>query len=164
MNAKMVKFPADEVIIREGEGSPDMFKIVSGHAEVYVGYGTKNETLIGIIGPQSCFGEFGMLLHAPSIYTIVAFSELLAFRITENDMADFVKENQKNIIDIMRNMANTMMTMRYHIDLLLKEIESGKKPDQETLTKARKAMKAYGMYRNINEAVNAMKGQITYNG
>lgn len=157
MGAKMVRFPQDTLIIREGETNDDMYKIVSGHAEVYVGYGTKQETVIGIIGPQSCFGEFGLLLHQPSIYTVAAYSDILALNITEKDMMDFVRENQKNVIDIMRNMANTMMTMRYHIDLLIREIEEGKKPDPATLQKARKALRGYGMYRSIQEAADATR-------
>lgn len=152
MNAKMVKYPQETVIIREGELNADMFKIISGHAEVYVGFGSKQETLIKIIGPQCCFGELGMLLDKPSIYTVRAYSDLLALRIKREDMFDFVKENQKNVIDIMHNMASTMMTMRCHIDLLIKEIESGHKPDPHMLQQARKAMKGYGMFRSIQEA------------
>ncbi|MCR5485896.1 MAG: cyclic nucleotide-binding domain-containing protein [Lachnospiraceae bacterium] len=152
MNAKMVKYPQETVIVREGELNADMFKIISGHAEVYVGFGSKQETLIKIIGPQCCFGELGMLLDKPSIYTVRAYSDLLALRINREDMFDFVKENQKNVIDIMRNMASTMMTMRFHIDLLIKEIESGHKPDPHMLQQARKAMKGYGMFRSIQEA------------
>ena len=152
MNAKMVKYPQETIIIREGEINADMFKIISGHAEVYVGFGTTQETLIKIIGPQSCFGELGMLLGKPSIYTVRAYSDILVFKICKEDMYDFVSENQKNVIDIMRNMASTMMTMRYHIDLLIKEIEAGNKPDPNMLQKARKAMKAYGMYRSLQEA------------
>lgn len=45
------------MILREGDLKLDMYKILDGHAEVYMGYGTENETFIGIIGPQSCFGE-----------------------------------------------------------------------------------------------------------
>ena len=148
----MVKYPQETIIIREGEINADMFKIISGHAEVYVGFGTTQETLIKIIGPQSCFGELGMLLGKPSIYTVRAYSDILVFKICKEDMYDFVSENQKNVIDIMRNMASTMMTMRYHIDLLIKEIEAGNKPDPNMLQKARKAMKAYGMYRSLQEA------------
>lgn len=155
MKAKMVKFPEGTIIIREDEVSEDMYKIVSGHAEVYVGYGTKQETLISIIGPQSCFGEFGPLLHKPSIYTIAAYSDILALRITEADLMDFVRENHKNVIDFMRNMTDTMLTMRYHINLLIKEMEEGKKPDPEVLQKAKRAMRGYGMYRSIQEAVDA---------
>lgn len=152
MNAKMVKFPEETIVVREGEYNPDMYKIISGHAEVYVGFGTKQETLIKIIGPQCCFGELGLLLDEPAVYTVRAYSDILALKISREDLLDFVSENQKNVVDMMRNMASTMMTMRYHIDLLIKEIESGHKPDSQMLLKARKAMKGYGMYRSIQEA------------
>ncbi len=156
---KMVMFPENSMIIREGEINRDMFKMIQGHAEVYVGYGTQQETLIGIIGKQTCFGEFGLLLHKPSIYTIVAYSDVYVLRITEEDLGDFIRENHKNIIDIMRNMADTMMTMRFQIDQLLKEIEAGKKPDENSLLKARRAMRAYGMYRSIQEAAQELKSR-----
>ena len=155
MSAKLVRFPAETVILKEGDINSEMYKIISGNAEVYVGYHTKQESLIGIIGKQYCFGEFGILLHKPSIYTVVAYSDLLALRIAEEDLADFIRENQKNIIDIMRNMANTMMTMRYQIDFLMKELAADHKPDPEMLRRTRRAMNAYGMFRNIPEAMDS---------
>ena len=92
-------------------------------------------------------------------YTVRAYSDILALRIGREDLFDFVSENQKNVIDIMQNMASTIMTMRYHIDLLIKEIESGHKPDPQTLQKARKAMKGYGMYRSIQEASDILSNR-----
>ena len=56
-NSKLLKLPEGTMILCEGELNLDMYKILDGHAEVYMGYGTENETFIGIIGPQSCFGE-----------------------------------------------------------------------------------------------------------
>ncbi len=38
--SKMVKFPQDAVILKEGEESREMYKIIKGHAEIYTGYGT----------------------------------------------------------------------------------------------------------------------------
>lgn len=155
--AKMITFPEGTVIIRERQLNPEMYKIIRGHAEVYVKYGTKQETLISIIGPQACFGEFGMLLGKPEIYTVVAYSDVFVLRIVEGEMGDFVQENHKNIVDIMRNMANTIMTMKFQIELLLEELENGKKPDENTLLKAKKAIQGYGMYRSIQEASDRMK-------
>ncbi len=154
--AKLKLYPADTVIIREGEINPDMFKIVKGHAEVYVNYGRDNAALIGILKPSECFGEFGLLLKEPSIYTVVAYSDLYAMRISEENIDLFIHENHSSVLNIMRNMAKTMMTMRFHIDLLIKELESGGEPDAKVLNDARKAMKAYGMYRSIEEAVHSM--------
>ncbi|MCR4908819.1 MAG: cyclic nucleotide-binding domain-containing protein [Lachnospiraceae bacterium] len=155
-DAKLVKYEAESVILREGEINSEMFKIVKGHAEVYVDYGSEQETLIGIIGEHSCFGEFGLLLHKPSIYTVVAYSDVYVMLIREGEMGDFVRENHRNIMEIMRNMARTMYTMRFQIDLLLKEISAGKKPDEKMLAEARRAMRGYGMYRSIEEAVDGL--------
>ena len=149
-NARIMTFPAESIILREGEVNLDMYKIIKGNAEVYVGYGTKHETLLGIIGPQSCFGEFGLLLHKPAIYTVVAYSDVYAMRITEGEMGDFVLENHKSIIDIMRNMANTMLTMSVQINLLIKEIEEGKKPDIETVKQLQKQLQRRSIYNPRN--------------
>ena len=107
---RMVRFEQDAVILREGEQSREMYRIVKGNAEVYVGYGTDKETIIGIIGPQSCFGELGLLCGEPSIYTVVAYSDLYAMRITEEALEDFVETNRHTIVEIMRNMAETMVS------------------------------------------------------
>ena len=149
-NARITRFEEGTIILKEGEVNLDMYKIIKGHAEVYVGYGTNYESLIGILGPQSCFGEFGLLLHKPAIYTIIAYSELFAMRITEGEMGDFVRENHKNIIDIMRNMANIMMTMSTQINLLLKEMEDGKQPEPETIKKLEKSLRRQSIYNPRN--------------
>lgn len=159
-DSKIARFSENSVILREGEVNSCIYKIIKGHAEVYVGYGTEHETLVGVIGPQSCFGEFGLLLHEPAIHTIVAFSELYALQITENEMDSFIMENNSNVIAIMRNMAKTMMVMRTQIRLLLDEIEAGHRIDEASLAKARKAMRGYGMYRSIEEAKEAIKERI----
>lgn len=154
--AKVIHFSGDSVILREGETDHNMYKIVQGNVEVYAGYQTPQEVLIGILRKGSCFGEFGLLLGKPSIYTVVAYTDVYLLRVSEEDLGGFIIENRKNIIDIMRNMANTMMTMRLQIDLLLKEIEENHKPDEALLLDARKAMRGYGMYRTMQEAVDKL--------
>ena len=153
---KILKYEAESIIIREGDLCPEMFKILMGNVEVYVGYGTKQETLVYILGAQDCFGEMGLLLHKPSIYTVVAYSEVCLLRITEGEMGDFVQTNHRNIIEIMRNMANTISVMRMQVDLLVKEIESGSKPAGESITSAKKMVRDCCMYRSIQEAIGSI--------
>jgi cAMP-binding proteins - catabolite gene activator and regulatory subunit of cAMP-dependent protein kinases len=138
------------VILKEGEVSRDIIKIVKGNAEVYVGYGTDRETIVGIIGEQSCFGEFGLLLGQPSIITVVAYSDVLIMRISEDEMDDFISRNHKNIMDIMRSMAKSMLSMRAQVTMLLSELESGKKPTEIDLREkrllARRAIREYALH------------------
>lgn len=140
---RIFSVPAGTIILSEGEVNLDMYKILQGHAELYIGYGTPKETLIGIIGPQACFGEFGLLLQKPALYTVVAYSELHLIRVSEGEMGDFVQTNHRSIIAIMRNMANTMLVMRKQIDMLLNDLEHGKKPDEETKHQLEKTVSTY---------------------
>ncbi len=121
-NAKMQKFSADEIIIREGESYQEMYKIVYGSVAIYIRYGEKEEHLIGIYSKGKCFGEVHVLSDQPSIYTVVAFDEVLLMRITKDTLEDFIRNNPRNAIDIMQNMVHTNMLMQKNISLLLDDI------------------------------------------
>lgn len=148
-DARLRRFPAETIILREGECNTTMFKILSGHAELYVGYGTPRESFIGIIGEQACFGEFGLLLGKPSIYTVIAYSDILALSINENDLDGFIKSNYASVIGIMRNMANSMLAMRVQSELLMEELEHSQKNGnidiQRKIGDARRVMKQYAL-------------------
>lgn len=120
---KIYEIPPDTMILREGEINLDMYKIVSGHVEMYTGYGTPNEVLIGLLGPGTCFGEFGILTGQPAIYTIITYSKTKILRVTEGLMDDFIQENKDDILQIMRNMATNMTRMQHQINQLSRELE-----------------------------------------
>ena len=119
---KIYEVPEGTTILSEGETNLDMYKIVSGHVEMYTGYGTDNEILIGMLGPGTCFGEFGLLTGRPAIYTIITYSKTKILRVTEALMGDFIKENPESIMQIMKNMANNMMKMQHQITQLSTEL------------------------------------------
>lgn len=121
-NAAMVKFHADDIIIKEGEIYEEMYKIISGSVTVYLRYGEKEEHLIGIYSKSKCFGETHVLSSQPSIYTVVAYDEVLLMRITKDSLEEFVRNNPRNAIDIMRNMVHTNMLMQKNINLLLDDM------------------------------------------
>ena len=156
-DSRMMVIPEGTVILKEGEYNLDMYKILKGHAELYTGYGTDKEVLLGIIGPQSCFGEFGLLLKAPAIYTVVAYSDIYAMRITEGDMGDFVRENHKNIIDIMRNMSRMMMVMQQQIEMLTEEVIQSGKPDEKLIKQVHSNLRGYAVRKAGTVGFNASK-------
>ena len=121
-DAKMKVFCEDEIIIREGEVYHEIYKIVSGSVAVYLRYGEKDEHLIGIISKSKCFGEMHVLSEQPSIYTVIAYKEVLLMRITKDSLEEFIANNPQNAIDIMRNMVHTNLLMQKNISLLLDDI------------------------------------------
>lgn len=121
-NAKMRKYQAGEIIMREGENYDEMYKVVSGAVEVYIRYGERDEHLIGIYSKSKCFGEMNVLSNQASLYTVVAFDEVLLMRITKEYLEEFIRNNPKNAIDIMKNMVHTTTVMQKNIDLLLDDL------------------------------------------
>ena len=140
-NATMLKFHADDMIIKEGGTYEEMYKIISGSVAVYIRYGEKEEHLIGIYSKPKCFGEVHVLSGQPSIYTVVAYDDVLLMRITKDSLEDFIRNNPRNAIDIMQNMVRTNMLMQKNIDLLLDDIyekrEINKKRTEDMKNKIR---------------------------
>ena len=56
--AKIRMFRNGEIIIREDDNDKKLFIIISGSVEIIKNLGTKKETFLEILGPQSYFGEF----------------------------------------------------------------------------------------------------------
>lgn len=120
--AKLRKFQTGDIIMREGEIYDEMYKVVSGSVEVYIRYGESDEHLIGIYSKSKCFGELNVLSDQAAIYTVVAFDEVLLMRITKEYLEEFIRNNPRNAIDIMKNMVHTTAVMQKNISLLLDDL------------------------------------------
>lgn len=120
--AKLCKFQTGDIIMREGEIYGEMYKVVSGSVEVYIRYGERDEHLIGIYSKSKCFGELNVLSDQAAIYTVVAFDEVLLMRITKDYLEEFIRNNPRNAIDIMKNMVHTTAVMQKNISLLLDDL------------------------------------------
>ena len=127
----VLQVPEGTVIMREGEANMDMYKIISGNVELYRGYETKDEAIIGIKSKDDYFGEMGLLTGGkPAIYTVVAYSEVLLLRITEKDIDDFILKNHVDVLRIMQGMANSMYNIKFGMDMILDDMA-----DKESSTK-----------------------------
>lgn len=145
--ASVCYFEDEEIILKEGELSDEMYKILSGSVIVYLHYGEKEEYVVGIFSKGRCFGEWNVLSDEPSGYTFVAYGKVLLLRITKDSLEDFIKNNPKNAIDIMHNMAQSMVMLQKNIDLFLEEKDYRDK--KEELQKQKNDLKKKIMQYNI---------------
>lgn len=143
--SKMVTFQAEEVIIQEGRSYDEMYKIVSGSVAVYMRYGEEDEHLLGIYSKSRCFGEINVLSEQPSIYTVVAYNEVLLMRITRDSLEEFIRSYPGNAIDIMRNMVQTFGFMQKNIELLLNEIYEKQDVNQKRTEELKNKIMRYSM-------------------
>ena len=127
---KIQKFSADDIILREGETNDAIYKIITGSAVCWFKYGTDDEYVLSSVADGECFGEYSVLTGEPSIYTVVAFSDMIVMKITKDDLITFVEMNAKNAIDIMGNTARMLNIMAMNIDMLRSEgTSSNLQPD-----------------------------------
>lgn len=143
--SRMQKFPEDSIILREGELRDEMYKIVSGKVAVYINYGKENEYLLGILGEQQCFGELGLLCRQPSMYTVVAVYDVLAMRISLDEFGEFLKKNNKNAIDIIRNLSWCMVNLKGNLDLVLDELANLNETEAQKVHTIKEKMQQYTM-------------------
>ena len=130
-DARLRTYQSDDVIIREGEYSNEMYKILSGSVVVYLHYGMEDEHVVGIYSKSRCFGDYSMFTGQPNLYTIVAYGEVLLMRIIWDELEDFIRNNPKNAIDIMQNISKSMALMKKNIDLLLEEVYDNKQESEK---------------------------------
>ena len=141
-------FSDNEVMLREGSTGSEMFKIISGKAALYLHYGEENEYLIGVLSDGKCFGEVSLLTGKPNPYTIVAVGEVMAMRITAEQFEGFVRDNTRNAVDIMKNMASRIVMLNANLNLLANELtelanESEKSPQPVKYTDITQKIRMY---------------------
>ncbi len=119
----LMKIPEGTVILKENEVNMDMYKIVQGSVEVYSGYGTDREAILGILSKDSYFGEIGLLAQKPAVYTVIAYSDVLVQRITMTEIDDYILHNHHDIVAIMQHMAESFYNMKYSMDMAVEDLE-----------------------------------------
>ncbi len=140
---KMLQFAEDEIILKQGSTEKALYKIIRGKAIVYFNYGQEDEYMVGMLSEQRCFGELSILCGKPSIYTVVAYDDVLVMRIPEKDFDNFIRNNSANAIGIMHNLANTLLTLSFNINLILEELEQEKKIKPDTYKDITKKIRLY---------------------
>jgi len=143
--AAMLTFHADDIIMKEGGTYEEMYKIISGSVAIYIRYGEKEEHLIGIYSKPKCFGETHVLSCQTSIYTVVAYDEVLLMRITKDSLEEFIRNNPRNAIDIMQNMVHTNMLMQKNINLLLDDLYDKQDINKKRTEEIKDKIKQYRM-------------------
>lgn len=141
----LLEVPAGAVILKEGEVNMDMYRIMKGHAELYIGYQTPSETILGILSKNSYFGELGMLTQKPSIYTVVAYSRMAIYRLAPDDLEEYFSKNPGDAVNIMSHMANTMYTLKFNLDMMLEELGKKQSSASAQIAYIRKQIAKYNM-------------------
>lgn len=143
--SRIRQFSEGEVIIKEDEVHSEMFKVLQGHAICYFHYGKDDEYIIGAIGENQCFGEFGLLTGSPELYTVIAHDDVAVLAIDKDEFDNFLIFNHINARDIMKNLARTCSVMKTNINLLTEELNNVCERDKNLISQIQGKLKHYNM-------------------
>lgn len=85
---RMRRFPAGQIVCRQGEPGDQFFVIAEGEADVYVD-GRRNKTL----GPGGSFGEVALLTQLPRTAGIRARTDLVLYALHKRDFDQLVRSS-----------------------------------------------------------------------
>lgn len=94
----------NEVILRQGQWDERLYKVCSGHVDLYIHYGELNQCMVGSLNATQYFGETTVLLGEPSGYTAVARDAVSLQVVPQNCFRDYIRENYIRAIRIMKSM------------------------------------------------------------
>jgi len=107
MNGGVRKFAKGEVIFTEGAMETFMYDLRQGRVGMYSEYGTPGELLLAELNAEkgAILGELGLLDAMPRSATAVALEDVEACVVTEENFADYIRENPKIVKRIMQNIS-----------------------------------------------------------
>ena len=112
-----IKYREGDVIIRQGEVTPILYKIVQGNVSLYMNYKEENEYLICVYGIGKCFGEYSCFSGKQNPYSVVANDDTIVMEIPKNELHQFISINPKNAEEIFASMAQQLALVSKHIEM-----------------------------------------------
>jgi|GEM_PF-1517367 len=121
---KMQHFQDGDIIFKENDIHPYMYKVLKGNVALYVNYEQEHENVLGIVGDDQFFGEISMLTGRPQVYTAVALKDTLLMKVDEDQLEQFLRDNHGSTLDIMRSMARVIATQSFDIATLMDDLQT----------------------------------------
>jgi CRP/FNR family cyclic AMP-dependent transcriptional regulator len=103
------RFPAKNVIMREGDGGVFMYVVLQGRITVSI-----KSTVVERIGAGGIVGEMALLDQSPRAATAVAETECELLAINRKDFLSLVKAKPAFVVSLLRNIAERMRFMTGH--------------------------------------------------
>ena len=110
-----VSFPANTVIVSEGEQGDSLFIVLTGLVRVTIQNG-KDEIEVGTIKPGEVFGEMSLLTGSPRTASVTTVTDTALVEIKHHHLQPVLKANPA-VIDQLSEIANTRKDKAYARDL-----------------------------------------------
>ncbi|MCL2357168.1 MAG: cyclic nucleotide-binding domain-containing protein [Defluviitaleaceae bacterium] len=99
------KYPANTVIVTEGEESPyNLYIVLSGTLRVVKNYDSHHPNVVAKLGPGEVFGEMSLFLKKPRTATVVTAEETVVLEVQQSDVYELIRSNPEMIYGILKTL------------------------------------------------------------
>ncbi len=106
--AEEVRYPAGEVIFRQGDPPDGMYLILEGMALIFTTDSKGDEHALSLVTEGQSFGELGLLTGQPRSASVAAGLDVRLLRITPDALARLETEHPELIMQIFKSLARTL--------------------------------------------------------
>ena len=106
--AEVVQFAPGEVIVSQGDPADAVYIIVAGEADVSVRRDEGGEIQINTMGPNTIFGETGVLAQGRRTATVRARDRVVTFKISADVFLDLVRQSPEISMQVMTVLAQRL--------------------------------------------------------
>jgi CRP/FNR family transcriptional regulator, cyclic AMP receptor protein len=96
-----IRYPADKVIMQEGQAGVFMYVVLKGRVEIAI-----HNSVVGRIGPGGVFGEMALITQAERVASAVAKTDCELLAINRNVFLDLVRANPKFAVSLLSAVGN----------------------------------------------------------
>lgn len=153
-------FEENEIIIRENEENKYLYMVKSGTVALYMNYGKKNETLLGLCGKNKVFGETGAILDQESPYTAVTYDEAEVMKFSKDELGAFMKGYPDQVLGMFKSLARVNKLLRINCEMLIDEINEYKK-EAVSVENPRKGYDVSRAYAEMNNKKEDIKKEMS---
>ncbi len=121
---KIKRIKEGDIIFRESDIHPYMYKVLNGSVALYVHFEQEHENVLGILNDDQFFGEISMLTGRPQVYTAVALKDTLLMQVDNDQLEQFIYDNHSSVMDIMKSMARVIVTQSFDIATLMEDFQA----------------------------------------
>lgn len=100
-SAKVQRFKAGDVLVKEGTDATAFFVIVNGEAEVIKGMDRDDAVVLGKLGPLDFFGEMALLDGFPRSASVRALTNCECLVLVRWDFLGLIRSNPQVALDVL---------------------------------------------------------------
>lgn len=100
-SAKVQRFNAGDVLVKEGTDASAFFVIVNGEAEVVKGMGREDAVVLDKLGPLDFFGEMALLDGFPRSASVRALTECQCIVLVRWDFLGLIRANPQVALEVL---------------------------------------------------------------